>query len=155
VEGARIANVADQKADPNSLMNRIRGMIVARETSPTLQSGAPEVEVPTSAKELLAFQRTTDGERVISMANLSPARTTSTIDVDVPTGWRAEKLHGSHDFDVAGGIPREVTLEPYETRWIRLVPDGAAAGAGTGTAGAASAAAGASTVSAPIRGAHA
>jgi maltose alpha-D-glucosyltransferase / alpha-amylase len=123
VEGARIANVADQKADPGSLMNRIRDMIVAREKSVTLQSGAPEVEVPTSAREVLAFQRSTDGERVVSMVNLSPSRMTSTIDAQVPAGWRAERLHGSHDFDVTNGIPSSVTLEPYEHRWIRLVPD--------------------------------
>jgi hypothetical protein len=104
-------------------MNRIRDMLLAREKSVTLQSGAPEVEVPTSAKELLAFQRSTEGERVISMVNLSPSRTTSTIDAQVPAGWRAERLHGSHDFDVANGIPSSVTLEPYEHRWIRLVPD--------------------------------
>lgn len=123
IEGARIANVADQKADPNSLMNRIRDTLLARETSPTLQSGAPEVEVPTGAKELLAFQRSTDQERVISMVNLSPTPTTSTIDVQVPAGWRAERMHGSDDFDLSGGIGSTVTLKPYEHRWIRLVPD--------------------------------
>ncbi len=143
VEGARIANVADQKADPNSLMNRIRGMLMARETSPTLQSGAPEIEVPTSAKELLAFQRSTDSERVISMVNLSPNRTTSTIAADVPEGWRVERMHGSHDFDVSGGIPSSVTLEPYEFQWLRLVPDEAAATAGAGSSGVSSALAGA------------
>lgn len=125
VEGARIANVADQRANPNSLMNRLRGMLLARETSPTLQSGAREVEVPTSAKELLAFERSTDAERVISMTNLSPNRVTSTIDVDIPKGWHAERLHGSSDFDVSKGIPSQLTLEPYEYRWVRLVPDAA------------------------------
>ncbi|MCW2927513.1 MAG: treS [Thermoleophilia bacterium] len=141
VEGARIANVADQKADPNSLMNRTRAMLMARETSPTLQSGAVEVEVPTSAKELLAFQRSTEGERVISMVNLSPGTVTSSIDAQVPAGWRAERLHGSHDFDVSGGMPSSVTLEPYEHRWIRLVPD-APAGPGAGTGAPADAVAG-------------
>lgn len=142
VEGARIANVADQKADPNSLMNRIRGMLIARETSPTLQSGAPEIEVPTSAKELLAFQRSTETERVISMVNLSPTKTTSTIAADVPEGWRVERLHGSHDFDVSTGIPSSVTLEPYEFQWLRLVPDEAASGASAGAGGASGAVAG-------------
>ena len=143
VEGARIANVADQKADPNSLMNRVRNMLIARETSPTLQSGAREVEVPTSAKELLAFQRSTDTERVISMVNLSPTKTTSTIAAEVPEGWRVERLHGSHDFDVSKGIPSELTLEPYEFQWLRLVKDDAAgAAAGAGSGGAASALAG-------------
>ncbi|MCW2922288.1 MAG: treS [Thermoleophilia bacterium] len=140
VEGARIANVADQKADPNSLMNRTRNMLLARETSPTLQSGAHEVEVPTSAKELLAFQRSSDTERVVSMVNLSPNKTTSTLEVDVPDGWRVEHLHGSREFDVSKGIPSTVTMEPYEYQWIRLVKDDAAPAA---TGGATSAVAGA------------
>jgi maltose alpha-D-glucosyltransferase/alpha-amylase len=145
VEGARIANVADQKADPGSLMNRIRSMLLARETSSTLQSGAREVEVPTSAKELLAFQRSTEHEHVVSMVNLSPTRTTSSIDVQVPEGWHAERLHGSHEFDVSGGMPSTVTLEPYEHRWIRLVPN-EPAGPGAGTASASDAAVGSALV---------
>lgn len=125
VEGARMVNVAAQKADPNSLMNRTRNMIMARELSPTLQSNAHETEVPTSAKELLAFQRATHNERVISMVNLSPDTVRSTMDVDVPAGWRVERLHGSDDFDVSGGIPREVEMRPYEYQWLRMVRDDA------------------------------
>ena len=123
IEGARIATIAEQKADPNSLMNRLRGMLMARETSSTMQSGTREVEVPTSAKELLAFERSTPDERIISMTNLSPDRISSKIDVEVPEGWHVEQLHGSREFDVSKGIPSTVELEPYEYQWLRLVPD--------------------------------
>jgi maltose alpha-D-glucosyltransferase/alpha-amylase len=124
-EGAHMVNVAAQKADPNSQMNRVRNMLLAREQSSALQSNAPEVEVSTSAKELLAFQRSTENERVISMVNLSPERVRSTMDVEVPKGWRVERLHGSDDFDVSKGIPREVEMRPYEYQWLRLVRDDA------------------------------
>ncbi len=123
IDGARIATIAEQKADPNSLMNRLRNMLIAREGSTTLQSGAPEVPVATSAKEALAFERATPEERIVSITNLSPGRTTSSIDVEVPEGWRVERLHGSHDFDVSAGVPSTLELRPYEYQWLRMVPD--------------------------------
>ncbi|MBC7460994.1 MAG: alpha-glucosidase C-terminal domain-containing protein [Thermoleophilia bacterium] len=142
-DGAQLVNVAAQKADPNSLMNRTRNLLLARETSTALQSSATETAVSTSARELLAFERATPGERIVSMVNLSPERTKSTLDVHVPEGWKVERLHGSRDFDVSGGVPREVELEPYEYQWLRLTPEHPIApGAGAGTAGVQSSAAG-------------
>ncbi|MCW2974509.1 MAG: trehalose synthase, partial [Thermoleophilia bacterium] len=131
-EGAQLVNVAAQKADPNSLMNRTRDMLLARETSVALQSGATETAVQTSAKELLAFERSTPGERIISMVNLSPERTRSTLDVQVPEGWKVERLHGSRDFDVSKGVPSSVELDPYEYQWLRLTPPEAATTATVG-----------------------
>lgn len=133
--GAQLATVAAQKADPSSLMNRVRNMIIARESSPTLQSIAPEAEVPTGAKELLAFERATENERIVSMINLSPETVRSSVGVDVPAGWRVERLHGSDDFDVSRGMPREVEMQPYEYQWLRLVRDDAAATAPTSVRG--------------------
>ncbi len=134
--GAAAVNVAAQKADPDSVFNRMKAMLAARDQSPALQQGALDI-VETGDDGVAAYMRTHGDERVVAVANLTQDVRTSSI--AIPTGYRAEPLHGSRAIKPGDISATGMEFQPYEYQWFRLVPEVG----GTGTGGVVDAAAGA------------
>lgn len=117
--GARSVNVAAQRADPESFLNRTKRMLNARDQSPALQQGTLDI-VDTGDEGVVAYVREHEGERVVAVANLTQQSRTSTIDLTRFGAGRFEPLHGS-DSLVGGAVPEQITLKPYGYQWLRLV----------------------------------
>jgi maltose alpha-D-glucosyltransferase/alpha-amylase len=118
--GAKSVNVAAQRADPNSVFNRMKAMLAARDLSPALQQGRVEI-VETGDQGVVAYRRMFEGDDVVAVANLTQDAKTSSIDLSKFAGRRMEPLHGSTPFAASDVVPSEVALEPYGYQWFRLV----------------------------------
>ncbi|MBW4437600.1 MAG: maltose alpha-D-glucosyltransferase [Pleurocapsa minor GSE-CHR-MK-17-07R] len=104
-------NVEAQQADPDSLLNTVRGMITARKANPALQSGAL-VWMAGAPKETLCFTRgADDGQQYTThvLHNLSD----QPQQVKLPDGLEAT------DIFTTERVSGEVTLAPYAWRWLR------------------------------------
>jgi glycosidase len=71
-------NVAEQEADPASMLNFFREMVQVRQNTPALQTGAQEILPDTG--DILAFWRTTDSQRCLVALNMAAEANTLTLD---------------------------------------------------------------------------
>ena len=100
-------NVAAQRADPDSLLNTIRGMLAARKRFPGLAVGAVDW-LPGAPKPVVAFTRGDGSFRLLALHNLSGEAQAVTI----PEGtWRDV-------FDEARTESEAATLTAYGWRWL-------------------------------------
>jgi maltose alpha-D-glucosyltransferase/alpha-amylase len=97
------ANVADQDADPASMLNLVRGLACVREAT----RGAAWELVATDHPSVLAYQRSTEEGRVVVVANLSA--TEVHVEVDVDGGFRHLGGRGGWYAHEEPGL----TLAPY------------------------------------------
>jgi len=109
----RHVNVAAQRQDPSSLWNWLRGILERRRSAtPLLRGTMGWLPAP---REVVAFERTLDGDTLLVYANLADR----SVDVTVPRA--ATDVLGSGR--LRAGSHR---LEPFAVRW--LVPAGEADG---------------------------
>ncbi len=113
VYGYRRVNVAAQRQDPGSLLNRLRHMIHVRKAHPVLADGALHW-LEAAPRTVLAFWREKGAETFLALHNLSEAAVT------VPL----ERFSGAAMTDVLAGrelvLGETLTLEPYAYRWLKL-----------------------------------
>jgi glycosidase len=103
-------SVANQDADPSSVLNAYRRLLWLRRRHPALQVGAYR-RLPSRSEEVFAFERSTDGETVIVAVNFSA--TPRSLRIRTTRRWKT--LFDSHEparTEVVGGD--ELTLRPYE-----------------------------------------
>ena len=121
--GFRRINVEAQRADPGSLLNRLREMIRVRRAHPTFGRGEARFLEP-ATPSVLAYLRThQDGERILVANNLSPQR--QIFDLDLAGLSQAGQLRPVDLFSQAQlppvtAEPYRLTLERYEYRWLLL-----------------------------------
>jgi alpha-amylase len=97
--GQATANVAAQTGDPGSLLSRYRQLIRVRQGSEALRRGATAV-LATGSPALLAFTRTTPGETVLVVHNLSGGAASSAA-LALP-GATATALHAAEGAALTG-----------------------------------------------------
>ena len=112
--GFEATNVAQQRADPGSLLCRVRGMIRARRAAPEIGWGEAEV-LDAGHPAVLALASEWRGGRVVTLHNLSDAPVEVAADL-LGDGPPATLLEGGDA--VAEGEP--VPLGPFGYAWLRI-----------------------------------
>jgi len=102
-------NVAQQKTDPRSFLNRVRNMLRTRKEHPVFGTGSFR-HVAASDRAALCFERSEAAERILVAANVSGRAIDTRI--DAPGSW-SDLFTGEH-VDVSGGSE----LAPFGFRWL-------------------------------------
>ena len=111
VYGYPRVNVAAQRAQPDSLLNRLRHLLHVRRGWRSFGRGELTL-FPVEEEAVLLYTRTWGEERALVCENLSPRR----VDFTPPPA-----LRGRWDDLLAGGeatVGERMTLEPYGYRWL-------------------------------------
>ena len=109
IYGYAQVNVAAQRADPNSLLNRVRRMLSIRKQHPAFGWGTFDWE-DTGNNAIAAYRRTTEEEALLIFNNLSD----QTISLSLPEDfWGAEDVLTGQQFTEA-----HIQLEPYRFIWL-------------------------------------
>ena len=106
-------NVADQRRDPESLLNWLHRAIRARKEFPEFGTG-PWEPVATGTHHALALRYGSDDGAALVVHNLSgePRR------ARVRTGSKVEEVFANRRYDAPG--PASLELDPYGYRWLRV-----------------------------------
>jgi len=114
-------NVADQRRDPESLLNWMERAIRARKELPELGWGTWKV-LDTDQPSVLALRCDWLGQGVLVLHNLGPEAVRVAVQLDDAKPGRplAEVLANRRDDPVEAGRP--LALDGYGYRWLRLPP---------------------------------
>jgi maltose alpha-D-glucosyltransferase / alpha-amylase len=117
--GYEKVNVADQRRDPESLLNLTGQMIRARRECPEISWGKFEI-LKTSAAEVLAIRYDWRNTSLVTLHNFSGAARKAMFDVDVHgESLLVDVFKRSHS-DSGHTNRHEIKLEPYGHRWFRV-----------------------------------
>jgi maltose alpha-D-glucosyltransferase/alpha-amylase len=113
-------NVADQRRDPNSLLNWMERIIRMRKEVPEIGWGEFSF-IATGTPKVLAMQYEWRNNSVLCVHNLSgePREVRLSVDADEEKCVLANLLSGDHSEPDASGRHR-MLLEPYGYRWFRV-----------------------------------
>jgi maltose alpha-D-glucosyltransferase / alpha-amylase len=128
--GYRRVNVAAQRRDPGSLLDRVSRMIHQRRLCPELGFGdwhLLEVDDPA----VLALRADWEGGAVVTLHNLSDSPRRVKVDLGEHAAPFVEVLAGQEEEPLEGGAGTAgaVPLAPYGYRWLRAEPGGGVASA--------------------------
>jgi maltose alpha-D-glucosyltransferase/alpha-amylase len=119
VYGYRRVNVKAQRAEPGSLLNRMREMIRIRKSHPALGRGEIRfLDNPQPA--VLAYLRSYQDQTLLSVNNLSAATQTASLDLADWAGMRPLDLFDGEEMPPIASAPLRLELARYEYRWLRL-----------------------------------
>ena len=108
-------NVAEQRADPHSLLNMLRHMIEIRKQHPSFGRGTfAWIDLGTNA--VAAYQREYERDCVVVVHNLSD-RPQPVEPAALPQGW-IDLLTESRIHAGPAGETHHVSLEPYQFLWL-------------------------------------
>ena len=110
-----LRNVADQSPDPASLLNHYRRLLALRRSSAALRRGSLSL-VADLPRDLLAWIRTSDQERVLVLANMADAP--ATVDLS-GIGARAVVMAGTRS-RIGSLTLAKLQLGPLEGLLLRL-----------------------------------
>ena len=119
VYGYRQVNVAAQRTDPGSRLNRMRAMLAVRKTCRAFGRGELQLLAPVE-KAVLAYLRTYGDEVILVVNNLSPEPQHVEIDLAVFDGARPVDLFTGQAVSLVTEDAYRVALERYDYRWLRL-----------------------------------
>jgi trehalose synthase len=109
------ANVADQRRDPDSLLNWMERLIRRRKECPELGWGRFEpIETP-EQPAVFAHRSEWDGRTIVAVHNLGDERAAVAFDIGEDARLIDLFRHDEH-----AGCRVELELEPYDHRWFRL-----------------------------------
>jgi len=118
--GSSAVNVADQRRDPESLLNWMERLIRRRSECPEFGWGEWQL-IATAEPALFAHRCDWEGSTVIAVHNLSSRACTTTLEISEPDDCEGLiDLLGDRD-EVpleAGGL--QLDLDPYAYRWFRV-----------------------------------
>jgi maltose alpha-D-glucosyltransferase/alpha-amylase len=116
--GAQWVNVADQRADPNSLWHRLRRMISVRKAHPAFGWGDFSW-AETGSPAVAAYWRVYGDEQLLILNNLSQQVQSLTIDLAPGKEIKfSDILTGNETLLTIKG-KLELTLKPFEYRWLK------------------------------------
>jgi maltose alpha-D-glucosyltransferase/alpha-amylase len=119
VYGYKKVNVADQRRDPQSLLNWTERMIRVRKECPEISWGN-FVVLRTNVPEVLAIRYDWRNTSLVTLHNFSNAKQTVKLKVDTPTdGLLVEVFDGHHSKAQNDGLHR-VPMDPHAWRWYRV-----------------------------------
>ena len=116
-------NVADQLADPNSLLNKVREMIRVRKSFPALGTGDfawAAGATGTSPNPIAAYTRESDQEKLLIIHNLSPAAEQCSLRLTQTAS--AKRVLGSAEFHLENE-QLLTELAPYGFLWLHIEDD--------------------------------
>jgi maltose alpha-D-glucosyltransferase/alpha-amylase len=117
--GYRTLNVDAQRADPGSLLNRLRHLIRVRKASPALARGDLHI-LDSLPPAVLGFVRTCGDSAVLALHNLSAKAQSIPLDAEPFAGFHVtDLLSGEAPPRVAGGTAR-LKLPRYGYVWLKL-----------------------------------
>jgi maltose alpha-D-glucosyltransferase/alpha-amylase len=117
--GFQRVNVADQRRDPNSLLNWTERIIRARKECPEISWGSYTV-LRTNAPEVLALRYDWRDTSLLTLHNFSGQQQKVVIKVGrQDDGMLAEIFGGAHSRAHSDGAHR-IQLDPYAWRWYRV-----------------------------------
>jgi maltose alpha-D-glucosyltransferase / alpha-amylase len=128
--GYRRVNVAAQRRDPGSLLNRVTRIIHQRRLCPELGFGDWHLlEAGDSA--VLALRADWEGGAVVTLHNLSDSPRRVKVDLGEHPAPFVEVLAGQEEepLEKGAGAAGAVPLAPYGYRWLRAEPGGGVASA--------------------------
>lgn len=119
VYGYQKVNVAAQREDAGSLLNRMRTLIHVRRRHPAFGRGTLHLLTP-EPESILAYLRVTTDETLLVLANLSAE--TQRVKLDLPhyVGMTPIDLLTRTALPEITTGPYCVTLSGYEYRWLKL-----------------------------------
>lgn len=117
--GYRRVNVAAQRVDPGSLLNRMRAMMAARKTALAFGRGDLQLLTP-AGQAVLAYLRTYGDEAILVVNNL--AEETQAVDLDLAAfaGAQPVDLFDGQALTAVTDAPYRLELPRYGYRWLRL-----------------------------------
>ena len=119
IYGYRQVNVAAQRADPGSLLNRMHEMIAVRKACRAFGRGELQLLTPAGVA-VLAYLRACGDEVILVVNNLSPEPQQVALDLAAFAGARPVDLFTGQAFAPVGGQPYRLEMPRYEYRWLRL-----------------------------------
>jgi maltose alpha-D-glucosyltransferase/alpha-amylase len=118
ISGYHAVNVAAQREDPDSLLNRMRGLIALRKAHKVLPRGSLRF-LDSGNEAILAFVREFDDERFVVVHNLSENRQAISLDLTAFAGERpTDVLDPSQAYSQVGRQPYALALERFGSRWL-------------------------------------
>jgi len=119
VYGYEKVNVADQRRDPESLLNWTERMIRTRKECPEISWGDYTV-LRTDVNEVLALRYDWRGTSLVTLHNFSDRAQKVRLKVGCPRdGMLMEVFNDRHSRAANDGMHR-ITMEPYAWRWFRV-----------------------------------
>jgi maltose alpha-D-glucosyltransferase/alpha-amylase len=118
--GPQEVNVADQLADPKSLLHKVREMIRVRKSIPALGTGDfswAAVAASQSPNPIAAYIRESEKEKLLIIHNLSPDR--QNCKIQLLDSAPATRVMGNGKYDIDNG-QLLMELEPYGFLWLRI-----------------------------------
>ena len=117
--GYRRLNVADQRRDPNSLLNWTERRIRARKELPEFGWGECTI-LETDAPSVLALRYVWRDTAIVTLHNFADKRQTVRFDVDTEDGGvMCDYFDEDHSRAGASGL-HEIELSPYMHKWYRV-----------------------------------
>jgi maltose alpha-D-glucosyltransferase/alpha-amylase len=118
IYGYKSVNVADQRRDPNSLLNWTERMIRLRKECPEISWGDWKL-LPLKSEQVLAMRYDWDDGTSIFLHNFSEKPCAVRIRVDGPLGGLLVNLLSQDEYRADDGGRHLIELEPYGYRWLR------------------------------------
>ena len=118
IYGYEKVNVADQRRDPNSLLNWTERVIRMRKECPEISWGTFDV-LSTSATGVLAIRYDWRGTSLLTLHNFNDKKVRASFAVAAPRGDLLVDVFDSNHSDGREGR-HDVDLEPYGYRWFRV-----------------------------------
>jgi maltose alpha-D-glucosyltransferase/alpha-amylase len=116
-------NVEAQLRTPDSLLNWLRRLIQVRKRSPVFGRGSLEF-VPCDNPRIVPFTRSSEGQVVLVVNNLSRFAQPVALDLSAHAGCVPVEMLGGQAFPRIGAGPYPLTLSPHAFFWFRLDPAG-------------------------------
>ncbi|MGQ9491575.1 MAG: maltose alpha-D-glucosyltransferase [Anaerolineae bacterium] len=119
VYGYRRVNVAAQRDDPGSLLNRMRALIAVRKAHPALGRGEMAFLSPAN-RSVMAHLRSHPAETILAVHNLAGRPQTAHLDLAAFAGAQPTDLFTEQALPVVTDAPYRLELPRYGYRWLRL-----------------------------------
>jgi maltose alpha-D-glucosyltransferase/alpha-amylase len=117
--GYRKVNVADQRRDPNSLLNWVERRIRARKELPEIGWGDCTV-LETDAPPVLALRYVWRNTAILTLHNFADCAQTVHLDVGTDDGGKLCDYFDDDHSRAADSGRHELTLDPYGHKWYRV-----------------------------------
>jgi len=121
IYGYRRLNVDAQRADPESLLNRLRDMIRMRKSCAEFGRGDLFL-LPQRDSAVLAYARSMGEQTMVVANNLSAEPRSLELDLGLWTGAIPVDAFSGESVPQAGSATCPLALEGYGYRWLRLEP---------------------------------
>jgi len=123
--GPSAVNAAEQRHDPDSMLNWMERLIRRRKECPEIGWGAWRL-VETAEPAAFAHRCDWEGRTLIAVHNVSDEPITTTLRVDDADGWeRLADLLGDRAYEPTRRDRLEIELDAHGYRWLRVTRAGA------------------------------